>query len=283
MELFTLGATARYTERDVREQARALTGFTNDWSQAGPGNFRFDRRLHDAGVKRVFGKRGRFNWRDSCRMCLEHRDHPTFFVTKLWSYFIPVKVPAKTLAQLKRNYVRGGYRVRPVVEAILMHPLLYTGPRMVKPPAVHAAGLMRMRGLGINTDAWAWLSEMTGQRLFMPPNVAGWKDDAWLNTQTIRGRWMAAQTAVETELLNPDDDALVDGWDPNETASQAVAAARAYWGNPTLTDATVAQLLDYAQKVQDDADANWKKRPYRVMRQNGLRTLIATSPELQAS
>jgi uncharacterized protein (DUF1800 family) len=283
MELFTLGATARYSERDVREQARALTGFTNEWRQSGPGNFRFDRRLHDGGTKRVFGKRGRFDWRDSCRLCLGHRDHPTFFVTKLWGYFIPVKIPSKTLAQLKRNYVRGDYRVRPVVEAILMHPLLYTGPRMVKPPTVHAAGLMRMRGVGITTESWSWISDTTGQRLFMPPNVAGWKDDAWLDTQTIRGRWMAAQAAVGEEFLDPGNDALVGGWDPNETAQQAVAAARAYWGNPTLTDTTVAQLLDFAQKVQDDANANWKKRPYRVMRQNGLRTLIATSPEMQAS
>lgn len=283
MELFTLGANARYTERDVREQARALTGFTNDWGDAGYSNFRFKRSLHDGGVKRIFGKRGRFGWRDSCRLCLEHRDHPEFFVRKLWSYFIPVKIPRATLAQLKRNYVKSGYRVKPVLEAILMHPTFYKGPRMVTPPVVHAAGLMRMRGLGITDNSWAWMSEMTGQRLFYPPNVAGWKDDSWLDTQTYRGRWFAAQNAIEREFYDPGDDALVESWNAEETAAEAVAAALAYWGNPTLTPTTAAALNAFAQRAQDAANSNWKKKPYRVMRQNALRTLIATSPDMQTS
>ena len=59
MELFTLGAGRGYSERDVREQARALTGFDNDWKRgAGNVNFRFDRERHDAGSKRIFGKTG---------------------------------------------------------------------------------------------------------------------------------------------------------------------------------------------------------------------------------
>lgn len=283
MELFTLGADARYSERDVREQARALTGFTNDWGDDGYENFRFSNRLHDTTNKRIFGKRGNFNWADSCRLCLRHRDHPEFFVRKLWSYFIPVKVPKSTLAQLKRAYVKSGYRTKPVIEAILMHPAFYKGPRMVKPPVVHQAGLMRMRGLGITENSWVWISEMCGQRLFYPPNVAGWKDDAWLDTQSYRGRWYAAQTAIEKELFNPGDDATVDNWNVNETAAEAVATARAYWGNPNLSSTTVNVLNDFAQKSQDAANSNWKKKPYRVMRQNALRTLIATSPDIQTS
>jgi uncharacterized protein (DUF1800 family) len=84
MELFTLGADRGYTQRDVHAQARALTGFTNDWRNSGPTNFRFDPDLHDTGVKRIFGHRGRFDWRDSCRLCVEHPLHPSFLVEKLW-------------------------------------------------------------------------------------------------------------------------------------------------------------------------------------------------------
>ncbi len=73
MELFTLGAGRGYTERDVREQARALTGFRNDWREGvGPTRFRFDRERHDVGSKRVFGRRGRFDWRDAVRLCVTH-------------------------------------------------------------------------------------------------------------------------------------------------------------------------------------------------------------------
>ena len=66
MELFTLGAGQGYTERDVREQARALTGFDNDWKRgAGNVNFRYDRERHDGGSKRIFGKSGTFDWQDA--------------------------------------------------------------------------------------------------------------------------------------------------------------------------------------------------------------------------
>ena len=123
MELFTLGASRGYSERDVREQARALTGWRNDWDDdKGPVNFRFDQKRHDTGTKRIFGKRGHFDWKDSCRLAVHHPKHASFFVTKLWSYFVPTAPPAPTRRALESLYVRHHYAVRPVVEAILKHP-----------------------------------------------------------------------------------------------------------------------------------------------------------------
>src|SRR5579871_4146962 len=94
-ELFTLGAGDGYTERDVREHARALTGFVNDWNaQTGqPDNFRFDPAQHDDGIKVIYGRRGRFGWRDSLRLALGHPGHAGYFVTKLWGYFCPEPLP----------------------------------------------------------------------------------------------------------------------------------------------------------------------------------------------
>src|SRR5918993_1019665 len=176
MELFTLGAGNGYSERDVREQARALTGFDNDWKRgAGNVNFRYDRERHDAGTKRIFDKRGAFDWEDAVRLCLAHPKHGSFFVEKLWHYFIPTAPDAATRRSLEAMY-RKDHEIRPVVEAILRHPALHRGPRMVKPPAVYTAGLLRAIGRGIDTNSWAWLASGTGQRLFMPPNVAGWDD-----------------------------------------------------------------------------------------------------------
>ena len=147
MELFSLGADRGYSEADVRQQARALTGWRNDWDDGvGPHNFRYDHKFHDDGVKRIFGKKGRFTWRDSVRLCLAHRSHPSFFVDKLWSYFVPVPPDKQTRRALESMYVNGRHAVRPLVEAILMHPAFYEGPRMVKPPVVYIAGLMRATG-----------------------------------------------------------------------------------------------------------------------------------------
>jgi hypothetical protein len=281
MELFTLGADAHYSEHDVREQARALTGWTNDYKN-GPVNFRFKKDLHDAGRKTIFHKKGNFDWQDSCMLCLRHPDHAGFFVKKLWSYFIPVPLKGKDLKAFKRLYIGSGYKIKPVVRAILMHPAFYRGPSMMKPPIVFTAGLMRTRNAGLTSDAWAWLAELSGQRLFYPPNVSGWDDDAWLDTGTFRGRWNAVTYATRDDLLDPGDDKLVEGWPIDETPQQAYDKVLAFWANPSITGPSRGVLLEFARLAGDQADsAKWKKQPFRVMRQNAMRSLLAMSPDHQ--
>ncbi len=278
MELFTLGADAGYSETDVREQARALTGWTNDWDESrGMINFRFEGELHDRGVKSVFGKRGRFDWTDSCRLCLRNPAHDDFFVRKLWSYFIPTDPPRKTLRTLKRMYRKKGYRVRPLVEAILMHPDLYQGPRMVKPPIVQIAGMLRARGKGVRRESWIWISEDAGQRLFSPPNVSGWDDERWLDTARIAGRWGAAANSTEQEAV---DD---EGYSIEEGPKQAVRKALRFWGDPTISAATSKELLRFARGVETAATEEWQQGTYRALRQNALRMMVATSPDYQTS
>lgn len=276
MELFTLGAGHGYTERDVREQARALTGFRNDWREGvGPTRFRFDSERHDGGVKRVFGRRGRFDWHDACRLCLRHPRHPTFFVRKLWGYFIPTAPPRSTQTALERRYVRGHYAVRPVVEAILKHPLLYEGPRMVKPPIVYTAGLLRGAGRGIDTEAWTWLCGNAGQQLFFPPNVSGWNDDRWLDTATYLARWEIAGRVTRPAALDPGKvQAPFD-------ADKLLESALQFWGNPPLSAGTRRVLGAYTHRALATANASWKRKSYPALIENALRHLIAVSPDLQ--
>ena len=278
MELFTLGAGRGYTERDVREQARALTGFNSDWKR-GPGNvnFRFEDKRHDQGQKRVFGKTGAFDWQDAVRLCLEHRQHPSFFVDKLWRYFVPTTPDAATRRSLESLY-RKDFQIRTVVEAILLHPALHTGQRMVKPPAVYTAGLLRARGRGVDTQAWSWISGMTGQRLFMPPNVAGWDGERWLDTATFRGRWETANYASMPYALTDKQAASLPA-DPKELVDGAIK----FWGSPTLRPETRAALVGFATKAMGDADQRWKKTSYRFLTANALRQLIAVSPDFQTS
>ncbi len=278
MELFTLGAARGYTEDDVRQMARALTGYTNDWSDSvGPHRFRYEARGHDAGVKRIFGKRGKFDWRDACRLCLENRAHPSYFVGKLWSYFVPTPPAARTVSSLSSLYVRGSYEVRPVVEAILMHPDLHEGPRLVKPAIVYVAGLLRTRGRPLTTESWTWLSHLSGQMLFQPPNVAGWDEARWLDTATICGRWKAANTSLQDQEIETDD----ASYDITETPEAAVSSAIAFWGGPVITPETRGRLLAFSQRCADGIEHRWQERSYRVLRQNALRMLVATSPDFQ--
>jgi uncharacterized protein (DUF1800 family) len=278
MELFTLGADRGYSQHDVHNQARALTGFTNEWSDSrGAFRFRFDPELHDKGVKTIFGHRGRFNYLDSCRLCVAHPLHPSFMIGKLWGYFVGAPIPSSDLRALERVYRASGYEIRPLVEAILRHPLLYNGPRMVIPPVVYCAGMLRALGKTITTDSWGWIGELTGQRLFEPPNVAGWDYTHWLDTSRWSGRFTAVNYALERTVLDPNK----PKYPAHENPAQAVAAALAHWGNPALSAATHQNLLAFSRRAQRTIKADWEQVTYRVLRQNALRALIPTAPEWQ--
>jgi uncharacterized protein (DUF1800 family) len=278
MELFTLGADrGAYGQRDVREQARALTGFRNDWADPGPTNFRFDPSYHDRGVKTIFGKQGRFDYRDSCRLCVEHRLHPSFMVAKLWGYFVGAPPPAGVVEALGRTYTKSGFEVRPLLEAILRHPLFYDGPRMVIPPAVYTAGLHRAQNRTIVTDAWSWIGDQAGQRLFGPPNVAGWDYAHWLDTSRWAGRLTAVTYAMRGTALDPN----AKSYDVHETPAQAVSRALQYWGDPELSPTTHRSLEAFARRAQRGITADWERVTFRILRQNALRALIPTTPDWQ--
>jgi uncharacterized protein (DUF1800 family) len=275
MELFTLGEGNGYTEKDVREQARALTGWRNEWRRGvGSTNFRFDRSRHDTGFKVIFGKRGTFDWKDACALCLRHPVHPRFFVEKLWSYFAPIAPDTATRRALEQLYVGSEHEIRPVVEAILRHPALYLGPRMVKPPIVYTAGLLRGLRRGVDTTAWTWLGEMAGQRLFHPPNVAGWEDDRWLNTASFRGRWAVANHALSAYTASEKKGRTV----PNDPEA-IVAGAIKLLGSPTIRPATRAALTRFARASLKNANG-WKERSYPPLVANAVRQLLAVSPDL---
>ena len=157
MELFTLGASDDsgypYSEDDVREQARALTGWSADYvDDVGYAGLPASTRSATITARRrSSASRAPSTGATPAASASSHRAHRSFFVEKLWSYFIPTPPPAKTRKALERLYVERDHAIRPVVEAILMHPDLYRGPAMVKPPAVYIAGLLRARRRGIST------------------------------------------------------------------------------------------------------------------------------------
>jgi uncharacterized protein (DUF1800 family) len=268
MELFTLGASNGYTETDVREQARALTGWrTAARRRASPSDFAFDPRFHDSGAKTVFGKAGNYDWHDSCRLCVTHPAHPAFFVRKLWSYFVPTAPDKRTQAGLEALYANG-WQVQPVVEAILQHPDLYDGPRMVKPPVVYTAGLLRALGRGVDSNVWTRLDDASGQRLFYPPDVAGWDDTRWLDTATFRGRWFLAANALLPFRL---DERTGRPAKPSELLHRASHLL----GDPPLTQRTRHALLSFAQAALAQANAS--------VVENALRQLVAVSPDLMTA
>ena len=124
MELFTLGADrGAYAQSDVHDNARALTGWSGSVSKGVASAFTFVESRHDETNKTIFGHTGDWNWQDSCNLCLNHPLHPSFFVNKLWGYFVPTPLDSATSAGLQALYANR--EIQPVVEAILMHPDFY--------------------------------------------------------------------------------------------------------------------------------------------------------------
>jgi hypothetical protein len=116
------------------------------------------------------------------------------------------------------------------------------------------------------------------QRLFVPPNVAGWDDARWLDTGTWRARWLAASRVLREREADPGKP-----YDETEQPETAVDRALQFWGRPTVSAATRARLLSFAERVAGAADKPYKRRGYFASRQNALRLLVATSPDLQTS
>jgi Protein of unknown function (DUF1800) len=286
MELFSLGADrGAYTEDDVREMGRALTGFTAEWSdELGLHNFHYEPERHDETNKTVFGQTGNWNWEDAVRLCVEHPLHPSFFVTKLWGYFIPTPPDEQTLASLQGLYISSGFGIGPVVEAILQHPDFYEGPELVTPPVVYNAGLLRAIGRYIDTTAWTWLDSSAGQQLFYPPNVSGWDFTRWLDTSTAKARWEIATYVTAKTYPNPWPAEGEGEYDPTEEPATALARALAYWADPPLSAESQQCIAAFAEScLSGRLTAEWEQSPYRALRQNALRMLIATSPDMQVS
>jgi uncharacterized protein (DUF1800 family) len=145
---------------------------------------------------------------------------------------------------------------------------------MVKPPVVYTAGLLRGLGRGVDTQAWVWLADGAGQRLFQPPNVAGWEDDRWLDTATYRGRWDVANHALSAFTASEKKGHTV----PNDPEAIVEGALRLL-GNPTVRPATRRAVTAFARGSLRGANG-WKARSYPPLVANAVRQLIAVSPDL---
>ena len=286
MELFSLGADrGAYTEDDVREMARALTGWTAEWTQSeGLQHFRFSASRHDNGEQdgvRPHGKVGLGRRRPPVR----HPSAARLVLRRQAVELLRAHAALRSDARLAAGPLhRLGIQIRAVVEAILQHPDFLDGPELVTPPVVYNAGLLRAIGRPIDTTAWAWLCAGAGQQLFYPPNVSGWDFTRWLDTSTAKARWELASYVTAKTYPNPWPGAGEAKYSDarnlrkRSRARSPTGATRASRAN-RKPRSRPSRSPDYRVLIT----ASWQKSPYKAMRQNALRMLIATSPDLQVS
>ena len=148
--------------------------------------------------------------------------------------------------------------------------------------------MMRALGQYITAEHWTWLCDGAGQRLYYPPDVSGWDDKRWLDSNTIRGRWDVVNAAVENRTPSPDSAEAIAF--PAQTPAEAVASALGFWLNPSLSQEAVDSLTEFARAVHPPEDTGstpeWEREQRasrRAQRQTMLRHLIAASPDYQTS
>jgi uncharacterized protein (DUF1800 family) len=198
MELFSLGV-GNYTEKDIREAARAFTGWRIDRS-----DFAFDARLHDGGTKTVLGHSGAWDGGDVVKIVLEQPAAARFIVRKLYRFLVSEKVepPQRLLDPLCDSFRKSDYDIGALVRTILASRHFYSDHafrQRVKGPAEYVLGAVQAvyRRYQENEPEYQSLPQRMlvpritamGQELFAPPNVKGWPGGTtWLNTSTVLER-----------------------------------------------------------------------------------------------
>ena len=205
-------------------------------------------------------------------------------MNRLWSYFVPVPPDAEDRARRSSSCTSTpASRSGPVVAAILKHPLLYEGPRMVKSPVVYTAGLLRQRGDRIETADWVWLDAMAGQQLFYPPNVARLGRDALARHLDLpRPLADRAPRARRSTPPTPTTPRRPTGRRPTRRSSstaRSAGGARCRSRRRRARRSSTTPTKTMAAAIADDN----RQKAFPVMAYNALRHLAAVSPEMQTA
>ncbi|HYM15989.1 MAG TPA: DUF1800 domain-containing protein [Dehalococcoidia bacterium] len=280
MELFTLGA-GNYSEQDVRESARAHTGYSLDRSLA----FVFRPALHDDGQKTFLGQTGNFDADAVVDIILKQDAAPTHFARKIFEAFAYPAPDSATLKPIADVARRTAFDTKQVLRAVLTSdafysPLAYRA--LVKSPTHYTIGALRLFGAQPDPRLVVAASRNMGQVLFDPPNVAGWPGGGtWLATST----WFA-RVNFAAAMMNgvgrgargaPVDTTAIFRTPPASAAAAVDAAALATIDGVLASDArqTLVAYLDEGGGFSSLPDAT------RQERLRGMLALLLASPDYQ--
>lgn len=195
MELFTMGE-GHYTEQDVKEAARAFTGWT-----AGPdGAFVVRARQHDDGPKTFLGRTGNFDGEDIIRIILEEPATARFLAAKLWRFFVEPDPPPGIVEALADELRMTDYDLREAMRTIFRSDAFYEARfTLIKSPVELMVCAARQLEVPIEDLRLVNQSmNQMGQELFQPPNVKGWDGGrSWITTSTLFIRYNTMKALLE--------------------------------------------------------------------------------------
>ncbi len=198
MELHTIGV-GNFKESDVVQMSRAWTGHSIvGWNPGGnyvDCTYRFNAGEHDSGTKTIFGKSRNWDGPATITELVKGSQRgltSKFIARKLWMYFVNGDPTAAQIDSIASAFSSGGMSVKAAMRAILMHPTFWAeGSRhaIVRPSVEWQVDILRRMAIPAVQAELEWLSPLTGQYLFEPPDVAGWgTHDYWVSTSTTWGK-----------------------------------------------------------------------------------------------
>jgi len=212
-ELFSLGE-GNYTEDDVKEAARALTGHG-----IRAGEYAFQARKHDFGHKEILGVKGRHDVEDLVDIILARPECSRWIAGRLIKHFEGAEPDEARLESYAELLLEQGYELRPFLRRLLLDPEFYraevTGARVAS-PIDFIVGASRRLDLDAPPAFVLQGGELLGEELFQPPNVKGWEGGlAWIDSSTLfaRGNLMGILVGVvgEPEIKGRDPEAREGG------------------------------------------------------------------------
>ena len=229
MELFALGE-GHYTEHDIGEAARALTGWSLDRV-----NQEFISRpfAHDPAEKTFLGRTGNLDGEDVIAQIVAQPQAAKFITAKLWNYFAGQEPSEELNEALAANFRANGNNFKPFLDALFHSGEFYSDTvirNQVKSPVQWLVGSVRVLECELPPPLVSWgMLRQLGQDLFAPPNVKGWDGGVtWITTNTLLERYNDAQSLVQGTVppLTANDYARKQGGAGGEKAMKMLQRLR---------------------------------------------------------
>jgi uncharacterized protein (DUF1800 family) len=285
MELFTLGE-GNYTEQDIKEAARAFTGWSID---RGTGQFLFRRFIHDDGDKTVLGRTGNFDGDQVLDILLAQPQTAEFITRKLWREFVSPDPDEREVARIARRFRDSRYDIKVALHALLVSDAFYAPEHratLIKSPVELVVGTLRQFAFK-PADAlpFAVAAAGMGQNLFSPPNVKGWPgQETWINSSSLLARKQFLDRVFRTEDAGMRPVAATMATLPMAPAPRQAIAPAGAQDEDKLRQLRFRQAMDRGVNSLQFDSAAWLAQfgasPGPAQRVDGAtRLLLATAPQ----
>lgn len=281
-ELFTLGVDNGYTQTDITETAKALTGYNDREHWTAPITFNEDK--FDDSIKTIFTQEGNWNYDDVIRILFEEKSSliATHICRKLYTYFVSPTVNEDVVAEMATIF-EIDFDIKNVLKTLFKSEHFFDSKSIgtvIKSPMDMFISYLKITNFSVQPDyldSFPWFSSTLGQTMFEPIDVAGWQGDKdWINSSTLTGRWRILEWVVWNTWNNFKEELRVFAKRSSDNSNDPYVVAKSIVDRfmplnlHTAADYNTASDIfkhDVPQNYYDDGvwSLDWESAPFQVV------------------